>query len=75
MHIGPTHFARINKITTRQTKRVYDVAYNDNVRITTVVLFELYKLNSQYLIIWLLQRFKTLLEVWEELQVALVWFS
>ena len=29
-----------------------DVANNDkNVRITTVVLFELYKLNSQYLII------------------------
>ena len=50
MHIGPTHFARISKMTTRQTRNV-DIANNDNVRITTVVLFELYKLNNQYLII------------------------
>ena len=40
-----------------------DVANNDNVRVTTVVLFELYKLNSQHLIISLLQRSKTLLQV------------
>ena len=39
MHTEPKHFARISKITTRQT--CVDVANNDNVRITTVVpIFE-----------------------------------
>ena len=51
MHIIPTDLAHISKITTRQTRKCVNVANNDNVRITTVVLFELYVLNSQYLII------------------------
>ena len=63
MQLVPTYFVRISKITTCQTRNVCECKNNDNVRITAVVLFELYILNSQYLIIGLLQRFKTLLEV------------
>ena len=42
MHLGPTHFTRISKITTRQASLLatyVNVANNDNIRITTVVNF------------------------------------
>ena len=42
MHLVPTHFARISKITTCQTRNVCKCKNNDNVRITNVVPFELY---------------------------------
>ena len=42
---GPTLFARISKIMTRQTKKCVYVVNNDNVRMPTIVTFKPYILN------------------------------